>query len=171
MRKNIRKAARGFTLIELVIVVAVIAILAALLVPTILGQAEKARQSRARADTTEIAKAAARLRTDTEQTDADCYTYDVLVAQPAAGAGPDVTGAGVDGCDLSTLALCSDPTLPPGLTCFGGPYLANNGNQDPWGTAYTIAYDGTTSAITVTSAGRDRIAGGANAADDLVAIQ
>lgn len=168
MRKNIRKAARGFTLIELVIVVAVIAILAALLVPTILGQAEKARQSRARADTTEIAKAAARFRTDTESTDVNCYAYDVLVAQPAAGAGPSVTVGG-NTCDLTALDLCSDPALPPGLTCFGGPYLANNGIQDPWGTDYTIAYDTTTSAITVTSAGRDRDI--LVTADNLVAIQ
>lgn len=166
MRKNIRKAARGFTLIELVIVVAVIAILAALLVPTILGQAEKARLSRAKADTSEVAKAAARMRTDTESNTPECYSFDVLKAAEITAALNTATS-----CDLPVTAAmprCADQAIP-GMTCWGGPYLSNQATYlDPWGTAYSIVYDATTKAITVSSAGKDRTA--ANA-DDISTIQ
>jgi len=45
-----RAAARGFTLVELMVVVAIIAILAAAVVPSMVGRTEKAKRSRAMAD-------------------------------------------------------------------------------------------------------------------------
>ena len=45
-----RSAACGFTLVELMVVVAIIAILAAAVVPSLVGRTEKAKRSRAMAD-------------------------------------------------------------------------------------------------------------------------
>ncbi|NMB43012.1 MAG: prepilin-type N-terminal cleavage/methylation domain-containing protein [Clostridiales bacterium] len=53
--KKIRKSEEGFTLVELVIVIAILAVLAALLVPRIMGNVEDAKRSQAIADARTIA--------------------------------------------------------------------------------------------------------------------
>jgi type IV pilus assembly protein PilA len=53
--KTIKKNEKGFTLVELVIVVAILAILAALLVPRIMGNVEDAKKSRELANARTIA--------------------------------------------------------------------------------------------------------------------
>lgn len=50
MFKLLRKKGKGFTLVELLVVVAIIGILAAVLTPRLLGYTERARQARALAD-------------------------------------------------------------------------------------------------------------------------
>ncbi|MGB9849147.1 MAG: type II secretion system protein [Moorellaceae bacterium] len=50
LMNRIRKKGKGFTLVELLVVVAIIAILAAVLMPKLLGYTERARQARALAD-------------------------------------------------------------------------------------------------------------------------
>lgn len=162
-QRNRKKNARGFTLIELVIVIAVIAILAALLVPTILGQAERARISRAKSDAGEIAKALARIRTDTASTTAACYTTltNLTSATPPTGA---------EACDVNTTCQQNeaDPNLA-GMPCWGGPYMNAAVTVDPWGTAWKVAYETTTRAITVTSNGPDKSS--TTTTDDIVVTQ
>lgn len=53
--KTIKKNEKGFTLVELVIVVAILAILAALLVPRIMGNVEDAKKSKELANARTIA--------------------------------------------------------------------------------------------------------------------
>ena len=53
--KTIKKNEKGFTLVELVIVVAILAILAALLVPRIMGNVEEAKKSKELANARTIA--------------------------------------------------------------------------------------------------------------------
>ena len=53
--KTIKKNEKGFTLVELVIVVAILAILAALLVPRIMGNVEDAKKSKEKANARTIA--------------------------------------------------------------------------------------------------------------------
>jgi type IV pilus assembly protein PilA len=55
LTKKIRKSEEGFTLVELVIVIAILAVLAALLVPRIMGNVEDAKRSQAIADARTIA--------------------------------------------------------------------------------------------------------------------
>lgn len=58
-----RTASRGFTLVELMIVVAVVAILAAIAYPTYQEQVRKSRRAQAKADLVEYAQAAERFYT------------------------------------------------------------------------------------------------------------
>jgi general secretion pathway protein G len=155
-----KKAARGFTLIELVIVIAVIAILAALLVPTILGQAERARVSRAKGEVLEISKALGRMRTDTGAsgaTGATCFT--TLTNLNSA------TSPGTN-CSAAALPVCGPANA--GQLCWGGPYMSANVSTDPWTQPYTVSYDSSTASITVTSTGQDKTAGGG---DDIIVKQ
>ena len=140
-----KRAARGFTLVELVIVIAVIAILAALLVPTILGQAERARLSRAKSDVSNLAKAIGRVRTDTANSSQNCLLEPENLISPTATAN---CGA--------TLPLCSAPTTMPGYPCWNGPYFTNILN-DPWDLRYRYEMDPTSFAVTVMSNGPDRL--------------
>lgn len=146
---DLRKS-RGFTLIELVIVIAVIAILAALLVPTILGQAERARISRAAGEVNEIGKALARLRTDTAVTGSaaayqSCLVLPSLLTSPVGTTCPPNAAA-------TALPACN--TVSAGTPCWGGPYLASVPTNDPWNQAYIITAVAT-GQITVRSKGPD----------------
>lgn len=163
--KSRRKAARGFTLIELVIVIAVIAILAALLVPTILGQAERARISRAKSDAAEIAKALARMRSDTTSLQAGCYTTLANLTATTVPVGATSCAAvatDVPNCDPN------DPTQA-GTICWGGPYMSTVPANDPWNQPWSVTVNGTTKAITVLSGGPSKSS--ANTADNIEVTQ
>ena len=78
------KANRGFTLIELAVVLAVIAVLAAILTPLVTSYIDQARETRAGADVRAIAQAAQLYKRDTgkfpiyaDDTDADADTESV----------------------------------------------------------------------------------------------
>lgn len=58
-----RNRARGFTLIELMIVVAVVAVLAAIAIPSYQDQVRKSRRGQAKADLVELAQRAERFHT------------------------------------------------------------------------------------------------------------
>lgn len=143
-----KKVARGFTLIELVIVIAVIAILAALLVPTIIGQAERARVSRAAGEVAEIGKALARIRTETGVSATTCLNLGNLACTTSAAA--FVAASGATPCVANCGALlpaCNGAA--PGAVCWGGPYMAAPVANDPWGTAYAVSPVGTSGALQV----------------------
>lgn len=160
-RRMNTQGSRGFTLIELVIVIAVIAILAALLVPTILGQTERSRVASAKNNVQEMAKALARIRTDTHYRPddaADALSNCYAIAYLAAASSVAVKTATEPACGDADLPACS--SLGPANAdepCWSGPYLhARPDMTDPWGTAWSVSYEPVAGHITVTSAGPDR---------------
>ena len=67
---------KGFTLIELMVVVAILAILAIVAIPRILAALDDARRSEARATATSIANALSRYYIENEEYPAEAYTGD-----------------------------------------------------------------------------------------------
>ncbi len=138
---------RAFTLVELVIVIAVVAILAALLGPTVIGSTDRARLARALQDVNTLGGQAARARSDTAAATATCLTdnnFQNLQSFPA----PGVCGSALPRCESVT----------PGTICWAGPYMPLV-PADPWGNSYRGAVDPTTKLITITSSGPDGVAG------------
>lgn len=83
MSRMVKRSGRGFTLIEMLIVIVVIAILAMIVIPRLLGAGRKAKESALRGDLQQ-------LRNAIQQFEADCGDYpsalSQLMTQPAAGA-------------------------------------------------------------------------------------
>ena len=79
---RIRRTRAGFTLIEMLIVIVVIAILALIVIPRLMGAGRKAKEAALRGDLHQ-------LRNAVQQFEADCGDYPAalsqLMTQPAAG--------------------------------------------------------------------------------------
>ena len=82
MSRMVRKDSRGFTLIEMLIVIVVISILAMIVIPRLLGAGRKAKESALRGDLQQ-------LRNSIQQFEADCGDFPAAISQlmtaPAAG--------------------------------------------------------------------------------------
>lgn len=115
---NTPNSQRGFTLIEIMLVVIIIGVLAAMVVPNITGRSEQARMTAA--------------RTDIESnltTALDMYHMDT-------GKFP-TTEQGLN-------ALLTEPTAAPVPSQWNGPYLKKKKMpKDPWGHEYVYAAPGT----------------------------
>ena len=144
---------KGFTLIELAVVLAIIAVLAAILTPLVTGYLDQARIARAQADLRTIADALRLHQRDTGrypiyETAAD-YTADVvgggagLIGGP--GTNPTDIATWASGVTVSTTGLetyinanftnvAANPFPRAG---FRGPYVASI-DVDPWGFKYIL---------------------------------
>jgi len=76
------KKVKGFTLIELIVVIAIIGVLAAILVPSMLGYVKKSKIQGANSTAASIYKAVNSALTELDEMD---ETYDPAGASPAAG--------------------------------------------------------------------------------------
>lgn len=142
---------RGFTLIEVIVVAAIIAILAGILVPMIFSQIDEARSARAQADCKSISTAMLMFRRDTGKWpyfDTEDCTFTYTTLQTGSGAANDPTdAAGADAWNISANAvalgfLLNLPavTPPPVQKCYNGKavtYLAED-KVDPWGKNYIV---------------------------------
>jgi general secretion pathway protein G len=109
------RARGGFTLIEILVVVAVIAVLAALVAPNVFGHLGTAKDTAARAQMENLGAAL------------DAYRLD-------NGRYP-TTSQGLE-------ALRTEPHLDPRPRNWGGPYLRRAVPLDPWGNPYVFLSPG-----------------------------
>ena len=128
---NKSRKQRGFTLIELMVVLAIIGVLAALIVPNVLGRADDARITAARTDVGNLMQALKLYKLDNQRFP---------------------TG------EQSLSALTLKPTTEP-VPGNWKPYLDKLPN-DPWGRPYQYLNPGIKGEVDVLSFGADGLAGG-----------
>ena len=126
-----RRAQAGFTLIELMVVLVIIGVLAALIVPNVLDRADDARATAARTDVNNVMQALKLYRLDNQRYPSAEQGLPALVSKPTAGA------------------------IPPNWK----PYLEKLPN-DPWGRPYQFLNPGVKGEIDVMSFGADGQPGG-----------
>lgn len=144
---------RGFTLIEMIVVLAVVAALAAVLTPMVISYIKDAKLQRAQADVKVIASAIQAFNKDmrewpiwavgtaTKAADDDFNLLSSNAGDDADGATtpePDwtLTGATVD--DLDDQVIKNAPSYATtGKRKWMGPYLENI-SEDPWGNKYYV---------------------------------
>jgi general secretion pathway protein G len=115
MHSRIHRAARGFTLIEIMVVVVIIGLLAAVILPNIFSNLSKAQITKARSDIQAIEGGLTMYKLDN-------YKY------PST--------------DLGLSALVQRPNDPTVRNWRDGGYLKRVSN-DPWGNPYQYVFPGT----------------------------
>ncbi len=128
--KSIHRTA-GFTLIELMVVLAIIGVLAALIVPNVIGRADDARQTAARTDVGNLMQALKLYKLDNMRYPSAEQGLQALIVKPS-----------------------SEP-VPPNWK----PYLDKLPN-DPWGRPYQYMVPGIKGEVDVLSFGADGKSGG-----------
>ncbi|TWO65534.1 type II secretion system protein GspG [Caenimonas sedimenti] len=130
-RRRVRTASHGFTLIELMVVLVIIGVLAALIVPNVLDRADDARSTAARTDVNNLMQALKLYKLDNQRYPSGEQGLGALVTRPTT------------------------QPVPPNWK----PYLEKLPN-DPWGRPYQYLNPGVKGEIDVMSFGADGQAGG-----------
>ena len=131
---------RGFTLIELMVVILIIGVLAALVVPKVMSRPDEARITAAKSDIATISQAL------------NLYKLD-------NGRYPST--------EQGLAALVKKPTIAPIPDNWKGEGYLDRVPKDPWGTPYQYLQPGLHGAIDVFSLGADRASGGEDSDADI----
>ena len=130
---------QGFTLLEIIVVVAIIAILAAYIAPKVAGRVDDARVSKAKSDIRVL------------ESSLELYKLDNFV-YPSSGQGLD--------------ALVNKPSGEGTKNWRDGGYIKKL-NKDPWGNQYQYSNPGSNGEFDVFSLGADAAVGGEDDAADI----
>ena len=128
-----RRLARGFTLIEIMVVVVIMGVLAALVVPKLLGRTGEAKASAAKVDIATIMQSLKLYKLDNQRYPTTEQGLQALVSKPTSG--PDANGWKAGG------------------------YL-DKLPKDPWGNPYQYLSPGIHGEVDVFSLGADNAPGG-----------
>ncbi len=140
-RQTARDAEAGVTLIEMMVVLVIIAVVAAMVVPNVIGRPDQARVTVASSDLQSIAGALEIYRLDNR-------TY-------------PTTAQGLE-------ALVARPSIPPEpVNWASGGYLGGM-PKDPWGADYIYRFPGSTGRFDLISLGADGQPGGSGVNADII---
>ena len=137
-RGRLSMTSSGFTLVELLVVMIIIGLLAALVGPRMFGKVDRARQQSAKA------------QIELFSTSLDAYRLDV-------GSYP-TTEQGLEALRVA----------PPNVTGWDGPYLPKEIPMDPWGRPYVYKSPGDHGDFDILSLGQDGQTGGEKNDKDIV---
>jgi general secretion pathway protein G len=129
--QHLARLRRGFTLIELMVVLVIIGVLAALIVPNVLDRTDDARATASKADINNLVQALKLYKLDNQRYPSAEQGLEALVRKPTAGA------------------------VPPNWRTYLDKLPA-----DPWGKPYQYINPGVKGEIDVFSLGADGQAGG-----------
>lgn len=134
----VNRSRRAFTLIELMVVILILAILAALIVPKVINRQDDAKVAAAKSDVSRLMDAIQAFRLDNDR-------------YPTTEEG------------LQALR-----TPPADVNNWKGPYTQSAIPKDPWGHPYEYQYPGATQDMpTISSLGSDGTPGGDGTAKDI----
>ena len=128
--RAVKRRERGFTLMEIMVVIFIIGLLIAVVAPSVLGSQDKAMRQKVLADLSTLEQAL------------DMYRLDNLRFPTS---------------EQGLQALVTAPSDEPHWT---GPYLQTKLPQDPWGRNYTYRYPGENGEYDLLSLGKDGQPGG-----------
>ena len=130
IRRQAARAARGFTLIEMLVVIAIIALLAGLVGPAVMDRLGGAKSKTAGIQIADLDKALELFKLDVGRYPSNAEGLQALVTRPSSANG------------------------------WNGPYLKGGLPTDPWGHAYRYANPGPNGGLEILSLGADNAPGG-----------